>query len=477
MKSATVRNGQGSRRHNVRDYKEMPKHIDPELSKNNETLVDIPLWKAYEQIFGDVIREYNEKQTRADRKYEGGSMAYLKSIQAETGEKARKAYYETFVQIGDRKDTGLHDCELERKALRKFMAEFQMRNPNLKVIGAYIHADETNGTLHGHIDWIPVASGYKRGFEIQNGLKRALGEMGFEGKSKKFNAYLGWQESERKALREICKGLGIETKQTKGEGRAWSDKETFIAKEQAKEAKREAVELKRMLLPYQEMKVASDEVGKTGSKLPFGLSIVKTEVLEKVKEQAKGYVINKPKIQELNEWRANINLQQKRADDKDKFLSIKESRLADQELAVQQAYQRQLNLNQLLEQSERDKADLKEENKSLKDEMALQRAEISKLKKIISEKEEIAESAYESLSCVVKAVGMLKYDKDEGYAVPDLSKKQSKLIDVIAEYAAAWAEHDGFPEKAEVMENKIGISKGIRERLEPAKNKGLEIGD
>lgn len=265
-KSVTLRNGAGSRRHNIRDYKEIPDHIDPARTKDNVVLVDKPLWQAYNEIFGKTIEDYNAKQTRADRKYEGGAQAYLNEIKREKGDMARKPFYETFVQIGDRKDTGL-DSDKEREALLDFMKGFQERNPNLRVIGAYLHADEPNGTIHGHIDWVPVATGYKRGFEVQNGLKRALAEQGFTGTSKKFNAYLGWQESEREALREICRQHGIEPAMSKGEGREWVDKERYIAEQQAQEAvlradkaETKAKDLEKQLEAYSEPVAALREV-------------------------------------------------------------------------------------------------------------------------------------------------------------------------------------------------------------------------
>lgn len=234
QKSMTVRNGRGSHRHNVRDYKQMPEHIDPKLTPLNETLVDVPLWQFYKDTFQPVIDEYNARQKRADRKLPN-AMKYLKEIQAEIGDKARKPYYETFVQIGDKNDTGILNCEDEKAILRKFIKDWEKRNSYLKVIGAYIHVDEVNGTVHAHIDWVPVATGYQRGMRTQNGLKRALKLQGFEGTSKKFNAYLGWQESERAALAEIAKQYGIERKETKEEHHDWLDKETYIAEQKLKE--------------------------------------------------------------------------------------------------------------------------------------------------------------------------------------------------------------------------------------------------
>lgn len=95
--------------------------------------------------------------------------------------------------------------------------------------------------------------------------------------------------------------------------------------------------------------------------------------------------------------------------------------------------------------------------------------------------------AYESLMNVVKAVGMLKYDREKDqngnytygkYGISNLSKAQDKLIDGLAEYGAKWAREDGFPEMAEEMEKRVGISKGIEKIVEPPapkRSKGWEM--
>ncbi len=53
------------------------------------------------------------------------------------------------------------------------------------------------------------------------------------------------------------------------------------------------------------------------------------------------------------------------------------------------------------------------------------------------------------------------------YGISNLSKAQDKLIDGLAEYGARWAKEDGFPEMAEEMEKRVGISKGIEKIIEP----------
>ena len=48
-----------------------------------------------------------------------------------------------------------------KRALIEYVNTFEQRNPNLKLIGAYIHMDEASP--HLHLDYVPVAHGYKRG--------------------------------------------------------------------------------------------------------------------------------------------------------------------------------------------------------------------------------------------------------------------------------------------------------------------------
>ena len=87
-------------------------------------------------------------------------------------------------------------------------------------------------------------------------------------------------------------------------------------------------------------------------------------------------------------------------------------------------YNRQLRLNQLLEKSERDGrakdkkiADLQTENTSLRGQIRSLTAQIDQIKAELWEKinnlTDKLRGAYESLTNVVKAVGMLKYDREK----------------------------------------------------------------
>lgn len=203
-KTISTHNGSAAHRgHNVRDRwaVEGQEHIEPALSGNNLILHDEKPREAYQRIFGEALQKYNEKQERPERRIRD----YYSHIEKDA---KKNAVYEMIVQIGDRNDTGL-EAPTERACLIQFYEGWKARNPNLECIGAYLHADEKDGTIHMHIDYVPVAHGYKRGMETQNGLVKALGEMGFQ-KQGKDTAQIQWERRENEALEAICREHGIE---------------------------------------------------------------------------------------------------------------------------------------------------------------------------------------------------------------------------------------------------------------------------
>ena len=209
MKTISFVKGKGSLRHNNREF--IANNVDPARIEWNVTYARMPLEDAYEQCFGDALREYNAGQKRKDRRKEN----YLEEIRhSGNGE---KSFYENVVQIGTMKDTPVidQDGNLTEEAiqaihvLNQYAETFQERNPNLFLFNAVLHLDEA--TPHLHLDYIPVAHGYKKGLKTRNSLTKALQEMGFEkGKSRKDNETIDWQSRERAYLGELCAEQGIE---------------------------------------------------------------------------------------------------------------------------------------------------------------------------------------------------------------------------------------------------------------------------
>lgn len=191
--------GKANRGHNIREASAIKNQHHIDERGHHETWKDETEAKAYRRIFGKAQEEYNSRQKRKDRK--------IKSYHAEV-EKNTKMHtsYECIVQIGSLRNQV--DEEIERKILRQFYEEWEKRNPNMELYGAYFHCDEEGGN-HLHLDYIPVAHGYKKGMETQAGLVKALEEMGYQ-KDGRETAQMKWQEHERQALEDICKEYGLE---------------------------------------------------------------------------------------------------------------------------------------------------------------------------------------------------------------------------------------------------------------------------
>ena len=208
-KTISFPKGKGHLTHNNREF--ICNNVVPERTAWNRIYIQEPLKDAYEKCFGQALRDYNAAQKRKDRKKDD----YLKEIE-NSGNK-EKAFYENIVQIGKKTDTPVTDenGELTEEAkaaievLERYAKTFQERNPNLYLFNCVMHLDEA--TPHLHIDYIPVAHGYKNGMKTRNSLTKAFQQMGFaKAVSRKQNETVAWQEREREYLTELCREQGIE---------------------------------------------------------------------------------------------------------------------------------------------------------------------------------------------------------------------------------------------------------------------------
>src|SRR5574344_1930850 len=201
--------GKGSISHNNRDF--IANNVDKDRIAWNANYIQQPLKDAYDQLFGDAITAFNAKQKRTDQKIED----YLNKIK--NSGNGEKTFYETVVQIGKMTDTGVIDEEgniteiatVAKEILDEYVKTFQERNPNLYLFNAVLHMDEA--TPHLHLDYIPIAHGYKNGLSARNSLTKGLQEQGIApAVSKKENETTHWQEREREYLSELCRDHEID---------------------------------------------------------------------------------------------------------------------------------------------------------------------------------------------------------------------------------------------------------------------------
>ena len=199
--------GQGSVNHNSRAFN--AKNTDRSRSHLNITYCHENIKAVFHELFDEVLKRYNDKQTRADRKIED----YYEKIRSS---KQEKPFHEIILQVGNKDDMSAEgeDGQLAAAVLDEYMRGFQERNPQLRVFSAHLHMDEA--TPHLHIDFVPFTTGSKRGLDTRVSLKQALAAQGFKGGTRGDTEWSQWVRSEKEQLSAVMERHGIE----------WEDKGT-----------------------------------------------------------------------------------------------------------------------------------------------------------------------------------------------------------------------------------------------------------
>lgn len=230
MRHISYARGKGKLRHNNREM--ISPNVDKARIKDNIELKRQSLADAYEEIFGGAMAEYNAKQRRSDRKiadyFEKLFGTKADTMRADTvikNDNKQQSFYEYVVGVGTMQDTGYATnpdmAATSVECLKEYMAGFTERNPQFHVFNAVIHQDEA--TPHLHYDMIPFAEGFKKGMTRQQGLNKALEQMGY-GTGKQ--AIANFTQSEREVFRKICEAHGVEiAEETKGRGHTYTCEE------------------------------------------------------------------------------------------------------------------------------------------------------------------------------------------------------------------------------------------------------------
>lgn len=453
-----------SRGHNIRDkrYIDKQEHIDQTLIGNNVVVCDIPVRQAYDDIFGQAIQEYNSKQKRSDRKID----SYYDKIKKD---KRKNPVYECIVQIGDKDDTG-NSAELEKQALLKYAKEWNIRNPHLSLIGAYIHADEPNGTVHLHIDYIPVAE-CSKGLKLQNSYDKALQQQGFKSTDIHHTAQIAWQNSEREALNVICKDLGIDAQHNQGvtENRGHLSKNEYIREKKRQQAQieEELTPLKEELIDYHEIKISADEVEIKKTKIPFTNRVsVSAETLDVIEEQAKAYRVNRPEIDGNRKKETELDNREQNIVQREQQVSEREE-IAEQTIKkYEDLYNSQLTINKQVDELQNRLNEayaesnlyirLYEESKNYNQKSSERFINLMKSE----------DAAYEVLMNVVQALKTFKYaDEKSGYKV-NFTEQQEELLDGVIQYSINCANESSHDNLVEKIKDCYGISEEIEAVIE-----------
>jgi DNA repair exonuclease SbcCD ATPase subunit len=463
MPTASIAKGRGYLNHNDRSINRVSeKSWDPELSRNNIICRNIPIQDAYEQLFGKALSEYNQRQIDVNHP-ERQIKNYYEHI---SRSKQEKPFYEFVVAFGsmDDKDTDIYPA-LQR-CLSTYVVDFEERNPNFKVFQKIVHLDE-KGIDHAHIDFIPVSTHNKRGLSVKNSFRGALKEMGYTGKT----AFLDWRRSEEKYMAEIMERYGL--KFERGSGR---DEHLNVRQYQAeaREINRLAQQkLKNMELPsIPEPEIKTNPITKSESvklsKAKFdnikqvidyqqtqitSLEAQKSDLSAKLKnvESKLDIARKKPYMRENETLTKNLEIESNLSEE----LTKKYEKLNNQYIDLFKGYKKLEKENNSLH---KENNDLKKENSSLFRKIRELEMKISTITQDFYYK---LTDAYVSIKNIVQAVGMLKYDKGNGYRIENLTDKQERLIDGVAEYGSALAKDNKYTELAKQMDNKVGIDESI----------------
>ena len=330
-KSISHVQGKGSLAHNNREF--ITNNVDRNRIKDNVIFKQEPIAEAYHKLFDGAVADFNAKQKRADRKKKE---SYFEDLfnrppcqTVLTAANKENSFYEDVVQVGLMSDTGVgtKDAEIAKECLTEYMEGFQERNPQFYVFNAVMHMDEA--TPHLHIDYIPVATGYKNGLAVRNGIAKALEQMGY-GKTK--DAISKWRESERGVLRNICERHGIEISEEQKdidrkylsvpEYKAMKTQETLISKEM--EVKQQQYDdISEELKPLCEIKENLKEVEEWGKPSTFSKNkiVMKKDDYEKMKKGYEMSVLHKEKLEQAGaERKSAVSIVKKAYDHNNKFL-------------------------------------------------------------------------------------------------------------------------------------------------------------
>lgn len=242
--SVSIHNGtQANRGHNARAKESIYNqgHINPQ----GEFIIlkDEDPKEVYEHLFGEAVKSYNEKQNRKDRKINN----YYDKINANKDKKnTQNPIYEVIVAVGNY-DEHIQNEAINKKILTDYVEQWEQRNPNLYMVGAYLHNDEI-GAMHLHIDYIPIAH-YTSGLTVRNGLNKALNEMGYTDGKFSNTPQMRWQKNEQSALMEICSQYNIQTENKQSAKREHYTTEEYKALKQLEDKKNqlEVLELNEKL--------------------------------------------------------------------------------------------------------------------------------------------------------------------------------------------------------------------------------------
>lgn len=297
-------------RHNNRDLTEKEyqdpahSHIIREKTKHNIIMRQQDIKEAYKELFAEELEKYNEKQKRQDRKIKD----YYRHVQHS---KTLNVQKEMIVGLGAKEDWDKMSFE-EKKEAGYIIAEYiqQMAKANRKnmyIYNAVIHLDE-NGAPHAHVNFVPLAHGYKKGMKTQPSFSKALNQLGYKGKGR--GPYIEFREAEVARMEKIINERGISRKlgETNKDPNLKAYQERKDLEREIKEQKEELSEIADKIADQTlELEEAKEKQAQELAQQKQELEAQKNELKRQVEENIAKINEQKKEIQQNNNEIARYN--------------------------------------------------------------------------------------------------------------------------------------------------------------------------
>lgn len=453
----------GNFNHNRRTNSKVPENVDPTRTAFNKILIDKDIRQVYKEVFGEALAEYNANQV-AKKHPERQKKDYYSAV---CHDKKTEPFREAVVQIGN-KDKQLPRWE-SNEILQKFLKRFQENNPQLVVVGAYIHNDEA--TPHMHIVYVPVAT-YSKGLKKRVSNDKALNQMGFK-------TWNDWKDSQMACLESLVREKGYDREFMNNSNKHIADVEKFkrVQKEVERLAKNKLEKMELPDIPEPEIKI--NPITKSES---VKLSKTEFDQIKQVIEHQQTQITSLEA--QKSDLSAKLESVELKLDTARKKPYMRENETLMQNLENESNFSEELTkkygalsnecieLRKSCNKLKKEVSSLHEKNTGLEKEnskLHLENAsQFRKIKELEMKISNISQefyskitNAYVSIKNIVQAVGMLKYDKDGEYRIKNITDKQERLIDGVSEYGSALAKENDYPELAKKMDNTVGINEAI----------------
>lgn len=355
-------------RHNNRnlteeEYKQPAhEHIIRDRTKDNIVIKHSTIQEAYQEVFGEAVEAYNARQKRKDRKIDD---YYLHVYHSKTLDLQR----EMIIGLGNKQDWDELGYEKKKEAgqlIKEVIEDFiKDKKDHIHVYNAVIHLDEA-GAPHAHINFIPLAHGYKNGLETQPSWTKSLAQMGYKGKGRK--PFMAFRETEVARIERIAKKYGIERKL--GETNDIADVRMYKkVKELEKQAKAKEAEIEGLEQDYSQKD---------------------RELKRQAQEQAKALDnFNKKLESELNEKEVELELL-------DSELAEKQAEAQGAGESAQRARQEAQQAQQAKEQAEREAQNLRADIERLRVEKQAKESTIATIDETMERKQAILDDVNEN---------------------------------------------------------------------------------